>query len=224
MLVVIAGGGKVGSHLAQALLQQGYEVRVIEARAQVLARLHRELATECIVQGDGTKLQTLIDASITDADVLAAVTGDDEVNLVIASLARFRFNVPRTIARVNSPKNAWLFTSDMGVDAAINQAELLTTLIREEMSLGDMMTVLKLRRGDVSLVEEKIAPASPVIGKTLRELALPQNCTLAAVIRGDEVIVPDGDTRLLAGDDVLAVVRGGQQQYLSDLLSGRRAV
>ncbi len=221
MFVLIVGGGKVGAHLAQLLLQQGLGVKVVEARPAVLAKLHKELATEAIIQGDGTNTLVLIDAGIVAADVVAAVTGDDEVNLAICNLARFRFQVPRTIARVNSPKNAWLFTSAMGVDVAINQAELMARLIQEEMSLGDMMTVLKLRRGEVALVEEKIPLTSPVIGKTLRELDLPADCTLAAIIRGDEVVVPRGDTQLQAGDEVLAVIRSGQQPRLSDILNGR---
>ncbi len=221
MFVLIVGGGKVGAHLAQLLLQQGFEVKIIEPRSPVLAKLHKELSTENIVQGDGTNTQVLIDAGITSADVVAAVTGADEVNLVIASLARFRFHIPRIIARVNSPKNAWLFTSDMGVDVPINQSELMARLIQEEMSLGDMMTLVKLRRGEVAIVEEKIAAQSPVIGQTLRDLTLPPQCTLAAVLRGNEVIVPHGDTVLCAGDEVLAVIHSNYKQSLSDLLSGK---
>jgi trk system potassium uptake protein TrkA len=220
MFVLIVGGGKVGAYLAGLLLQQNVQVKVTEYRAEVLSRLHKELPTENVVQGDGTNAQVLIDASITSADVVAAVTGDDEVNLVVASLARFQFNVPRVIARVNSPKNAWLFTPDMGVDAAINQAELMVRLIQEEMSLGDMMTLFKLRRGEVALVEEKIPPESPVVNKTLCELTFPPNCTMAAVMRGDEVIVPRGDTRLLANDEILAIVRSDTRRRLSSLLSG----
>ncbi len=220
MFVLIVGGAKVGAYLADLLLQQNVQVKIIEYRAEVLVKLHKELPTENIVQGDGTRVQVLVDAGITSADVVAAVTGDDEVNLVVASLARFQFNVPRVIARVNSPKNAWLFTPDMGVDVAINQAELMVRLIQEEMSMGDMMTLFKLRRGEVALVEEKIPPESPVVGKTLKELAFPPNCTLAAVMRGDEVIVPRGDTRLLADDEILAIVRSDHRQHLSSLISG----
>ncbi|MBN1890912.1 MAG: NAD-binding protein [Thermoflexales bacterium] len=220
MFVLIVGGAKVGSYLADLLLQQNVQIKIVEYRPEVLVRLHKELPTENIVQGDGTNAQVLIDAGITSADVVAAVTGDDEVNLVVASLAHTQFSVPRVIARVNSPKNAWLFTPDMGVDVAINQAELMVRLIQEEMSLGDMMTLFKLRRGEVALVEEKIPPESPVVGKTLKELAFPPNCTLAAVMRGDEVIVPRGDTRLLAEDEILAIVRSDHRAHLSSLLSG----
>jgi trk system potassium uptake protein TrkA len=223
MVVIIVGGGKTGSHLARLLLNEGYRVQIIEDRLAVLERLRQELPPDMVVMGDGSAPSVLEAAGIKHADVLAAVTGEDETNLVITTLARFEFNVPRVIARVNNPKNAWLFTRDMGVDVAINQAELMARLIQEEMSLGDMMTMLRLRRGEVALVEGKIPPESPLVGKTLREVTFPPNCTLAAVMRGDEVIVPRGDTQLRAGDEVLAVVRCDQQQRLAELLSGTPA-
>ena len=116
--------------------------------------------------GDGSAPAVLEAAGIGQANVLAAVTGEDEANLVITTLARFEFNVPRVIARVNNPKNAWLFTPEMGVDVALNQANILARLIAEEMSLGDMMTLLKLRKGEYSVVEEKVHPASLAAGQT----------------------------------------------------------
>jgi len=119
---------------------------------------------------------------VRNANVVAAVSGADEVNLVVSGLARFEFQVQRTIARVNNPKNAWLFTPQMGVDVALNQADLLAHLIAEEMSLGDMMTLIKLRKGKYSLVEEKVDPASFAAGKALRELAIPELCVVAAII------------------------------------------
>jgi trk system potassium uptake protein TrkA len=111
-------------------------------------------------------------AGIRQANVVAAVTGDDETNLVVGSLARFEFGVQRVIARVNDPANAWIFTPKMGVDASLNQADLLAHLIAEEMSVGEMMTLLKLRKGEYSLVEEKVHPASTVTGKAIRDLSL----------------------------------------------------
>ncbi|MBN1178391.1 MAG: TrkA family potassium uptake protein [Anaerolineae bacterium] len=221
MFVIIVGGGKTGSYLAGLLLAEGHAVRVIEDRPAVLERLRQEHAAEVIVAGDGSAPSVLEAAGVATADVLAAVTGTDETNLVVTTLGRFEFNVPRVIGRVNNPKNAWLFTADFGVDVVLNQAELMARLIQEEMSLGDMMTLLKLRRGEVAIVEEKIAPESPVVGKTLQELALPENCTLAAVLRKEEVLVPRGSTRLQVGDEVLAVVRSGFQRQLSNLLNGR---
>ncbi len=218
MFVIIVGGGKTGSHLAELLLREGHTIKLVEGRPNVLERLAQELPQEVVVAGDGSAPNVLEAIGVTRADVLAAVTGEDETNLVITTLARFEFNVPRVIARVNNPKNTWLFTRDMGVDVALNQADLIARLIQEEMSLGDMMTLLRLCRGDVVLVEEKVPPDSPVIGKALHELALPPNCTLAAVLRGSGIIVPRGDTQLQAGDEVLAVVHHAQLPRLATLL------
>jgi trk system potassium uptake protein TrkA len=159
-------------------------------------------------------------AGIRDADAVAAVTGDDEDNLVVATLARAEFAVRRVVARVNNPRNAWLFTPEMGVDAALDQGDLMAKLIAEELSLDDMLILVKLRRGEVSLVEERLEADSPAAGKTVAGLALPAGCTLAAVIRGGEVLAPRGDTRLAAGDELIAVVRTAQQEQLGRLLRG----
>jgi trk system potassium uptake protein len=145
-------------------------------------------------------------AGIKRANVLAAVTSEDEVNLVITSLARFEFNVPRVIARVNDPGNAWMFTAQMGVDVALNQADILSNLIAEEMSLGDMMTLLKLRRGEYSLVTEKLLAGSQMLSQPLRLLPLPEACVIATVIRQGRMLIPRGDMRFEAGDEVLAIV------------------
>ena len=218
MFVLIVGGGKVGSHLASLLMEGGHTIRVIESRPDVLMKLHRELPAEVINPGDGTDPARLEQSGIRKANVLAAVTGSDEANLVITTLARFEFGVPRIIARVNSPRNAWLFTPDMGVDVALNQADLMAKMIAEEMSLGDMMTLLKLRKGEVELVEEKIAQTATVNGKRIRDVAWPPDCTIAAVIRKGAVITPRGDTLLESFDEVLAIVRTAQREALAALL------
>jgi trk system potassium uptake protein TrkA len=219
MYVVIVGGGKIGSHLAHLLLEEGHRIKVIDPRQDVLERLHDEIPSEAVLPGDGTDPNLLEAAGIRQAEVLAAVTGEDEANLVITTLARFEFNVPRVIARVNNPKNAWLFTPEMGVDVAVNQADILTKLILEEMSLGDMMTLLKLRRGEYSLVEEKVDANAVAVGKAIRDLDLPVDCTVVAIIRGGELIVPHGNTVLQSADEVLAVVRQSQLPQLAALLS-----
>ena len=218
MFVLIVGGGKIGSHLAALLLEEGHAIRVIDPRPDVLTKLHRELPAEMIHPGDGTDPARLEQSGIRKAHVLAAVTGDDETNLVVTTLARFEYGVPRIIARVNNPRNAWLFTPEMGVDVALNQADLIAKMIAEEMSLGDMMTLLKLRKGEVEIVEEKIAPTAIAIEKAIKDIEWPEGCTLAAVIRGGEVITPRGDTVLHAYDEVLAVVRTQQREALAALL------
>ncbi len=193
MYVLVVGGGKVGGHLAKLLMAEGYRVRVIEKEAGKLERLKQELSPDAVMQGTGSDIHVLDRAGIRTAQVVAAVTGDDEVNLTITSLARFEFQVPRVIARVNNPKNSWMYTPEMGVDVAVNQADLIAHLIAEEMSLGDMMTLLKLRKGKYSLVEEKVSPKSKVVNQYLKDVTLPKECVLSAIIRRGSLIIPRGE-------------------------------
>ena len=218
--VLVVGGGKVGTYLASLLLADGHSVTVIEGRSEEFPRLQQNLPVEVHVQGNGTDPLVLEAAGIRQADVVAAVSRADETNLVRTSLARFEFNVPRTIARVNNPKNAWLFTPEMGVDVALNQADLMAHLIAEEMSLGDMMTLLKLRRGQYSIVENRVNPRAVAAGKPIRELDLPHECVLTAIFRGGELIIPRGETILQPDDEVLALVHVSQLDRLASLLRG----
>ncbi|MBI4642042.1 MAG: TrkA family potassium uptake protein [Candidatus Tectomicrobia bacterium] len=218
--VIVVGGGEVGTYLASMLLAGGCRVKVVEVRQEEIPRLQRDLAmeAEAVVHGSGTDPTVLEAANIRQANVVAAVTGADEVNLVVTSLARFEFNVPRIIARVNNPKNAWMFTGEMGVDVALNQADLIAHLIAEEMSLGDMMTLLKLRKGQYSLVEERVYPTAIAANKAVRDLNLPAECVLAAIIRRGQLIIPRGDTVLQPADEVLAVVHASQLAQLAAIL------
>lgn len=218
MFVIIVGGGKTGSQLATQLLSGGHQVKLVEDRASVLERLKEELPSEVIVAGDGSSPSVLEIAGIEHAQVLAAVTGEDEDNLVITTLGRFEFGVPRIIARVNNPKNVWLFTPEMGVDVALSQSDILAKLIAEEMSLGDMMTLLKLRKGEYSIVEEKVHPMAIVVGKMLRDIDLPPQCVFVAVIRKGQLIVPNGNTELAPVDEVIALVHASQVVKLAELL------
>ena len=140
------------------------------------------------------------------------------MNLVVSTLARYEFSVKRVIARANNPKNSWLFTADMGVDVALTEADLIAHVVAEEMSLGDMMTLLKLRKGKFSLVQEKVDPASSVVGKTLQDLSLPPDCVVVAIIRDSKLVLPHGDTVLLVNDEVLAIAHVSQAQALATLL------
>ncbi len=209
MHVIIAGGGRTGQHLATLLLAEGHTVHVVEASSERLSSLHRELPTEVIIEGDPTDPAVLEIAGLGGAQVLAAVTAHDADNLVIAALGRFQFGVNRIIGRVNNPRNAWLFTPDFGVDVCVNQADVMAKLLEEEMSLGDMMTLLKLRRGEYSLVEEKLPAGSPMIGRALKDLPLPATAVIAAVIRDGQVQVPRGGLVFEEADEVLAVVDDG---------------
>jgi trk system potassium uptake protein TrkA len=219
MDVIIVGGGKTGYQLAQGLLEEGHAIRIIEQRESAVERLREVVPQEVILIGDGSSPAVLESAGIDHAQVVAAVTGEDETNLVICTLARFEFNVPRIIGRVNNPKNAWLFTPQMGVDVALNQADILAKLIEEEMSLGDMMTLLKLRKGEYSVVEEKVHAHSGAVGKTLADLSIPTECVIAAIIRKGKLIIPHGDTRLQETDEIIAVVHSAQSKNLAAVLA-----
>jgi len=219
MFVIVAGGGRVGAQLTTLLLQAGHKIRLIENRPQILERLHLDIPTEVIFVGDPTLPSVLEEAELARADVLAATMPEDTHNLAISSFARFQFNVPRVIARVNSPRNAWLFTPIMGVDVALSQADLIASIIQEEMSLGDMMTLLKLRRGKYSLVEEKIPIGALAIGTPIKDLGLPEDCVIAAIIRDGNVQVPRGITTFQAEDEVLAITDPQGQIHLQKLFS-----
>jgi trk system potassium uptake protein TrkA len=216
--ILIIGGGKVGTYLASLLLSQGHQVRVVEESGIEIDRIHREITEDILIKGNGTDPDILKSAGITEADVVAAVTRHDETNLVITNLAKFEFRVPRTIARVNIPRNAWLFTPTMGVDVALNQADLIAHLIAEQMTLNDMKTLLKLQKGEYSLVENTVAVGSAASGSAIRNLKLPSECVLSAIIRDGDLIIPRGNTILHDGDQVLAVVHSSSLKELSAVL------
>ena len=219
MFVLIAGGGRTGTTLAQMLLEQNHEVLLVEHRRDVLTRLHRELPTEVIYEGDPINTDVLERAGIERAQVLATCTGSDADNLVICFMARQRYNVPRTIARINNPRNAWLFDAKFHVDVSLNHAEVMAHMIEEEMSLGDMVTLLKLRRGEYSIVEEKVPTGARAVGVPLKDLNLPETVVIAAIIRDGKIVVPRGTSAIEIGDEVLAVTDRPGAALLSDLFA-----
>ena len=219
MKVMLVGGGRTGAQLARYLLQEDHDIRVIENRPEVLAQIHKELPTESIYEGDPLFSHVLERAGIEEMDALAAVTTSDEKNLALCYLARDRYHVPRTIARVNNPRNAWLFDEKFHVDVTVNQAEIMARLIEEEMSMGDMITLLKLRRGNYSLVEEKIPVGARAVGKAIKDLTFPEHRVIAAIIRHGEVIVPRGITTFEVDDEVLAVTDREGVDQLEELFS-----
>lgn len=218
MFVFIAGGGRTGAQLAAQLLEQNYEVRLVEHRKELLARLHHELPTEVIYEGRATDPNVLKEAGLERANVMVACTSEDEANLVLCYLARTMFKVRRTVGRINNPRNAWLFDKNFHVDETINQAEVMAHLIQEEMSLGDMMTLLKLRRGRYALVEEKVPPGAKAIGVQIKDLGLPEQCVIAAIIRKGQVTLPSGTITLEAYDEVLAITDDEGAKQLALLL------
>ncbi|HEY43998.1 MAG TPA: NAD-binding protein [Anaerolineae bacterium] len=217
MFVMIVGGGRAGSHLATLLLELGHKVRLIEDRPQVVEQLHRELPTEVIHVGNPLDTRVLELAGIDQAQVLVAATDDDGINLSVAFLGKFEFEVPRVIGRVNNPRYAWLFRPEIGVDVSLDQTDILARLIEEQMSLGDMMPLIKLRRGKYSLVEQKVPPGAAVLGTMLKDLDLPDHCVIAAIIRNGQVVVPRGVTTFEVMDEVLAVVDREAADHLAAL-------
>jgi len=222
MFVIITGGGRTGAQLARILLSQNHQVRLIDNRRIVLEHIHRELPTEVIFEGNPVDPMVLQAAGAEKADVLAACTTEDESNLIICYQGRKNFKIPRTIARINNPRNAWLFDDTFNVDVAVNQASIMASVIEEEMSMGDMMTLLKLRRGNFSLVEEKIPEGAPAIGRRIMDIDLPEQCVIAAIIRNGEVVVPRGGTTFEAEDEVLAVTDVEGARELAKFFVGQK--
>jgi trk system potassium uptake protein TrkA len=199
-------------------MEGGHSVTVIELVDERASEIRARLDGGVVVAGSGTDATVLERAGVRGCDVVAAVTGNDETNLVVASLARFEFEVPRVIARIDDPSNAWLFAPDMGVDVALNQADLLAHLVAEEMSMGEMTTLLKLRKGQFALVEQKVAPEASVVGRSIEEIEWPARCQLVAVLRKGDLIAPEGEIVLQAADEVLAVAHSDSAPILEALL------
>jgi trk/ktr system potassium uptake protein len=219
MFVLIAGGGRTGARLANLLINQNYKVRMVENRRNLLGLLHQELPTEVIYEGNPVDPNILEAAGIREVHAVAAVTSDDSTNLAICFLGKTMFEVPRTIARVNNPNNAWLFNENFHVDVALNSADVLAHLIEEEMSLGDMMTLFKIRRGRYAVVEEKVPAGAKAIGVPLKDMDLAEHCVIAAIIRDGKMTLPRGESTLQPDDEIIAVASPEGAQKLADLLA-----
>jgi trk system potassium uptake protein TrkA len=216
MRVIVVGAGNVGTNMASDLVRNGHEVLLLEKERDVVKRL----ATEAWLEGvevrvaDACELGALAAANLETADVVAAVTGDDEDNLVVSLLAKQEFGVPRVVARVNHPKNDWLFNETWGVDVSVSTPQLLTALVEEAVTVGTLVRLLQFEGGRARLEEVRLAPSSPAVGIDLAQLPLPRSCSVVAVIRDEHVIVPRGDTTLAAGDEVLLLVTAEADEEL----------
>lgn len=219
MLAVIIGGGRGGSYLARDLQTQGYQIKVVDRRPEVVARLRQEIGGD-VICGDGCSPQILDQVGVSKADLVVALTHNDEDNLVVCRLAKHHFHVPRVIARVNNPLNEWLYTRDWGVDVAISQVHLTSKVIEEEIGLGELVTLLKLNRGEAALVELRLPETSPCRGKAIREVNLPSDAVIVSVIRAGKLVIPRGDTVFEAGDEILAVSTVAAEKPLKDILIG----
>ncbi len=218
MYVVVIGGGNVGYYLTKELLAAGHEVVVIEedpARARYIADERGSI----VIANDGCEGRYQSEAGMGRADVVAAVTGDDAVNLAASQVAKMRFNVPRSIARVNDPKNEKLFRQ-LSIDETVSPTRSILGVSEHEIPVHDLLHLAELEGGEVQIVEAQIDAESPVVGQELRELSLPEGSSIAVVIRDDRAQTPRPDTRLRAGDKILAVTSAGQEAALRNLLIG----
>lgn len=217
MRIIVLGGGMVGRYLLEAL-RSDHQVAVVEKRLERVRELREAFPDTAIIHGDACEPKVLDTARMAGADVAAAVTGDDEDNLVISYLAKFEYGVPLVFARVNNPKNEWLFTSDWGVDEAICSASIIVQLVREEISLGEMVALLKLRRENLAVEEVLLEAGSKIVGRRIADLNLPPQILVATVLRDRHVLLPRGDLILQAGDKVLFVSELDQLEELRRLL------
>ncbi len=222
MKVVIIGGGQVGAYIANLLLNNNCSVKVIENREHVLNKLKTELPENVVISGSGTDPNILESALISEADVVAAVTGADETNLVASTIAKFEFGVPRVIARVNNPKNVWLFNSSMGVDVGLNMADIMAHLVVDEMELKSVFTLMKLNRGKYSIVQVIVNNQSSAVNRVIKDLGIPTKAILISITRGKEIIIPRGDTLINGGDKILAFADEDAQVAINELFGPHR--
>ena len=219
MHVAIAGAGNVGTSIASDLKDAGHDVLLIEQDPDLVAKLRPSLDVRWY-EGDACEVSTLQNAGLADADVVVAATGDDEDNQVVSLLSKMEFAVPRVVARVNHPKNRWLFNETWGVDVSVSTPHLLTALVEEAVSVGALVRILQFSEGEARLVEVTLADESPAKGRPLSELDLPRDATIVAVIRQRRVVVPRGDTVLYPHDEVIALVTDESEEPVKALLVG----
>jgi trk system potassium uptake protein TrkA len=212
MYIIVIDAGKVGYYLTKTLLGEGHEVLLIEKDKSTVQYLSEELG-EVVLHGDGSEMRTLKNAGMERADGVAATTGDDEDNLVTCQLANRHFRVPRTIARINDPKNEDIFQR-LGIDQTVAGTKTLFNLIEQQIETNHIIPLAALKRGNVELVEVDLGPDSPVVGRKIAELDLPLNSLIIAVIREEHAIIPLSDTKLREGDSVIAVVKAEKASEL----------
>lgn len=219
MKVAIAGAGNVGIFLAHDLGASGHDVLLIEKNPDLAARLPLDEGVRLFV-GDACEVASLQAARLEEVEVCVAATGQDEDNLVISLLAKQEFAVPRVIARVNHPKNHWLFNEAWGIDIAVSQPHLLSALVEEAVSVGSLVRLLQFQGGDTRLVEVTLADGSTVAGSTVAEAGLPRGASVVAIVRDGRVLVPSGDTVLSVGDEVLLIVTAESEGEVQEILVG----
>lgn len=216
MRVTIAGAGKVGRSIATELLGHGHEVLLIDTDA---ANFRADLTGAEWLQADACEIASLDEAQLGRSQVVIAATGDDKVNLVVALLAKTEYGVPRVVARVNHPKNEWLFNEAWGVDVAVSTPRMLSALVEEAVSVGDVVRLMEFEQGSANLVELTLPGQTPVSGKRVGDVTWPGDVALVTIIRDGRVIVPTADDPLESGDELLFVASPEAESELQRLLA-----
>lgn len=219
MNILIVGAGNVGRHLARMLVETEHTVTLIEREEDVVERARQQSGGR-VIRGDASEPSVLEQAGIRGMDVVVAVTGEDEDNIVICNLAKFEFQVPRVVARVKNALNTWLYEPDIGVDHVVSAPFAIAQLIEEEVIVGSVVQLVKLPGGKSSIVETVVPDGSPVAGKVIEELEWPEGCVPFAVVRGSQVLMSVPDTRIEAGDLLLCVVPSTQIDAFHEVIAG----
>ncbi|MFF5226802.1 potassium channel family protein [Dactylosporangium sp. NPDC000521] len=222
MRIAIAGAGNVGRSIATELVDNGHQVMLIE-RVPRMVRPERVPAAEWIL-ADACELSSLQEADLASCDVVVAATGDDKVNLVVSLLAKTEFAVPRVVARINRAENEWLFNEQWGVDVSVSKPRLMAALVEEAVSVGDLVRLMTFRQSEANLVEITLPETAPYVGHPVREVPLPHDSALVAILRGKRVLVPTPDDPLEAGDELVFVVTSEMEDAVRAVILGADSV
>ena len=215
MYIIIVGGGKIGYYLSKKLIGIGHEVALMEKDRRRYAMLAEELG-DVVVQGDGCEVRLMAEAGFGRADVVVAVTGDDEDNLVICQMAKKKFTTPRTVARVNNPANQQLF-QQLGIDTTVSSTQIIFNLLEQQIETGEVIPLGALKNGNIEVVAITVSERSPVLGRTIRELPLDKNALIISIVRSDNALLPQGDTKFEVDDTVIVMVHADDEQQLRDI-------
>ena len=220
MFIIIAGAGRLGVLLAKKLKEDNHRVTIIDKSEVICHKLAEELKSVLIIQGDATSPQILKEAKVEKADVLVSTTSSDADNIIICNIAKDVFSIKRTVSRVNNPQHLLLY-KHMDVDVPIDSTSILARIVEEEASFSDVMNLLSIKKGRLSIVRVDIPQGSPVVNKTLKDVSLPANSVLISIIRGPEIIVPSGTTKILVGDEIIAATLIDNEKHLIRSLIGK---
>ena len=217
MRIVVAGAGKVGRSIARELAGFGHDVLIVD-RDTAAIQPERVAAAEWMC-ADACEVAALEEARLAECDVVVAATGDDKVNLVISLLAKTEYGVPQVVARVNHPRNEWMFDDSWGVDVAVSQPRSMVALIEEAVSVGDVVRLMQFKHGEAALVELTLPADSPVCGKSLGDINWPANVTPVSIVRNQLVLDPTQQVELQPGDELIFVAGTGTEEALQELLA-----